>query len=231
MHKNRPVAYRCLLFILIIMILNGCASNIVSIDSRDQVIFTALETSFPVSDDKEKRIKIRLSQTSGDFSQNVPDTKAIEIEGNIINGPTTVDGTTDLIYGSVAFGVEKLFNEKNPLGMGFLYIGAAFTNLDLTLSHQGNTYGTNETTAALYCQLGLSFEIIPSLGAGITLAPILGTDLTTGKELEMRINYRPYKHLECMGGYRWLQFVHDVRDGSDIEIHFRGPFIGLNVPF
>ena len=81
-------------------------------------------------------------------------------------------------------------------------------------------------------QWGLSYEIMPSLWGGGTWALSLGPDLTGIKEIDLQLKYALFEHLEILGGYRWLKYDYLVEDDeSIIRIDFKGPFIGLNVPF
>ena len=87
--------------VLVLLLINGCASNVISIDTRDSVTFSTLETSIPLSKQRKDGIKLRGSRAGGDYSQAVPDGKMIIIEDTQIHGPTDVSGTTDLTYASV----------------------------------------------------------------------------------------------------------------------------------
>lgn len=113
-----------------------------------------------------------------------------------------------------------------------MYVGVAQTNMDLTLIHEGTTYTTNDRTTELYMQVGMDYEIAPSLYGGGTWAFSIGPDLTGISEIDLKLNYAVFKHLEVMGGYRWLKYDYYVEeDESIIHVNFKGPFIGINVPF
>lgn len=115
---------------------------------------------------------------------------------------------------------------------GLMYVGVAQTNMDLTLIHEGTTYTTNDRTTELYMQVGMDYEIAPSLYGGGTWAFSIGPDLTGISEIDLKLNYAVFKHLEVMGGYRWLKYDYYVEeDESIIHVNFKGPFIGINVPF
>jgi hypothetical protein len=219
---------------LISILLNACADNVVNIESEDSVTFTTLETSFPVSSQGALRVKLRGSRTSGDYSQTVPDGKMILIGDTQILGPTGVNGSTDLTYASVSIGTDNVFDNpgKKEKLRGLIYVGVAQTNMDLTLTHEGDTYTTNDRTTEFYMQLGMDYEIVPSLYAGGTWAFSVGPDLTGISEIDLKLDYAIIRHLEIMGGYRWLEYNYYVEeDESIIDVDFRGPFIGLNVPF
>jgi hypothetical protein len=213
------------------VLLNACASNVVSIESEDSVSFTTLETTIPLSSDGILTLKLRGSRTSGDYSQAVPDGMMILIDDIQIRGPAEVTGSTDLTYASASIGVEGEFG-KDERVQGLLYLGVAQTNMDLTLIHEGTTYVTNDRTTEMYMQWGLSYEIVPSLWGGGTWALSLGPDLTGIKEIDLQLKYALFAHLEILGGYRWLKYDYLVEDDeSIIRIDFNGPFIGLSVPF
>ena len=225
---------RWLLCIQAVMLLNACADNVISIESEDSVTFTTLETSFPVNSQGNLKVKLRGSRTSGDYSQTVPDGKMILIEGVQIRGPTGVNGSTDLAYASASIGTDDMFDTPGMESKlrGLMYVGVAQTNMDLTLIHEGTTYQNNDRTTELYMQVGMNYEISPSLYGGGTWAFSLGPDFTGISEIDLKLEYALFKHLEVMGGYRWLKYNYYVEeDESIIHINFRGPFIGLSVPF
>lgn len=235
MYRVVTLVISWLLCVFAVMLLNACADNVITIESEDSVTFTTLETSFPISRQNNLRVKLRGSRTSGDYSQAVPDGKMILIDDIQIRGPTDVSGSTDLTYASVSIGSDDMFtqNDMKPKKLrGLVYLGVAQTNMDLTLIHEGITYKTNDRTTELYTQMGLSYEIASSFYGGGTWAFSVGPNLTGISELDLKLNYALFKHLEIMGGYRWLKYNYYVEDDeSIIHIDFKGPFIGLYVPF
>jgi hypothetical protein len=231
MVKSGESIFIVMLFLLTAILFNGCTSNVVSIDAEDSVSFTTLETSFPVSRNGGVRVKLRGSRTSGDYTQAVPDRMMILIDDTQIRGPTTVSGSADLTYASISIGVDDNFGKDNR-AKGLGYVGVAQTNMDLTLLHEDTTYFTNDRTTELYMQWGLSYLIAPSLYGGGTMAFSLGPDLTGIREIDLKLDYALLEHLEFMAGYRWLKYDYLVEeDESVIRINFKGPFIGLNIPF
>lgn len=233
-YKESLKATRWLLCLLAAIFLNACADNVVSIESEDSVTFTTLETSFPVSSQGDLRVKLRGSRTSGDYSQTVPDGKMILIGDTQIQGPTEVNGSTDLTYASLSIGTDGMFGNTGMAAKwrGQMYFGAAQTNMDLTLIHEGDTYTTNDRTTEMYMQVGIAYEIAPSLYGGGTWAFSVGPDLTGISEIDLKLDYALFRHLEVMGGYRWLKYDYLVeQDESIINVKFNGLFIGLNVPF
>jgi hypothetical protein len=216
------------------MLFNACTGNVVSIESEDSVTFTTLETSFPVYRHGDLRVKLRGSRTAGDYSQAVPDGKMILIGDTQIRGPTEVSGSTDLTYASVSLGTDDMFSAPGTAAKlrGLIYVGIAQTNMDLTLIHEDSTYTANDRTTEMYMQVGMAYEIAPSLYGGGTWAFSAGPDLTGISEIDLKLDYALFKHLEVMGGYRWLKYNYYVEeDESIIHVSFKGPFIGLNVPF
>lgn len=231
MFKPGKNSFTGILGFLTFVLLTGCTSNVISIDAEDSVSFTTLETSIPVSKDDIVTVKLRGSRTSGNYSQSVPDGMMILIDDTQIRGPTTVSGSADLTYASVSIGPDAtLGNEKRIKGL--IHIGVAQTNMDLTLVHEDTTYFTNDRTTELYMHWGLSYLIAPSLYGGGTMAFSLGPDLTGIREIDLKLDYALFEHLEFMAGYRWLKYDYLVEeDESVIRINFKGPFIGLNIPF
>ena len=231
MFKRGKNSFTGMLGLLTVMLFNGCTSNVISIDAEDSVSFTTLETSIPVSKDDIVTVKLRGSRTSGNYSQSVPDGMMILIDDTQIRGPTTVSGSADLTYASVSIGPDATFGKDDRV-KGLIHIGVAQTNMDMTLVHEDTTYFTNDRTTELYMQWGLSYLIAPSLFGGGTMAFSLGPDLTGIREIDLKLDYALFEHLELMAGFRWLKYDYLVEDDeSVIRINFKGPCIGLNVPF
>lgn len=224
-----------LISIMLLLLINGCASNVISIDTNDTVTFSTLETSIPLSKQRGDRIKLRGSRASGDYSQSVPDGKMIIIEDTQIHGPTDVSGTTDLTYASISYGTDNILssNQTGSEKLSFsAYFGVSQTNMDVSLLHEGTTYYTRDRTTEMYFQLGGAYAITPVFNGGLTWASSVGTDFTGINEVDLRFGYELFSHLEVIGGYRWLEYNYLVEeDDSVIRVKFRGPFIGLYIPF
>lgn len=225
----------CMAAVFSLVFLNGCADNVISIESEDSVTFTTLETSFPVDKQRKVDVKLRGSRTRGDYSQAVPDGKLILIDNAQIRGPTEVSGTTDLTYASVSIGTRNFLLDQHDGQQKLrpsVFVGVAQTNMDLTLVHEGETYITSDRTTELYAQLGMLYEFAPSLYGGGTWATSLGPDLTGISEIDLALHYALFDHLDIFGGYRWLKYNYYVEeDESVIHVDFRGPFVGLSLPF
>lgn len=222
-------------FLCVAVLLNGCADNVISIESQDSVTFTTLETSFPISKRSNLEIKLRGSRTSGDYSQGVPDGKMILIDDVQIRGPTSVSGSTDLTYASVAIGNSDIpvgGHDNDDRWRPSVFVGLAQTNMDLVLRHEGNTYQTSDRTTEMYMQWGVLYAFHPSVHGGGSWAASLGPDLTGINEVDLKLHFVLTEHVEIMGGYRWLEYNYYVEeDESIIHVDFRGPFIGLSLPF
>lgn len=229
-HINRNLTY-----LIPVILLSACSSNVINIDAKDSTSFTTLETSTPVSRDDRVKIKLRASRADGDYTQTVPEGKRIIIDNVDIQGPIDVSGTMGLTYGSISIGGDDIFDGGHALQRKLrtsVYIGIAQTIMDLTLVHEGTTYTTNDRTTEFYMQGGMSYGITPSFHAGATYAMSIGPDLTGISEGDLKLDYKLFKLLQIMGGYRWLEYHYLVEEeDSTIKINFRGPFIGFYIPF
>lgn len=235
MYKARLRVIRCLTYLIFVILMGACSSNVISIDSKDSATFTTIETSIPVSKENSTRIKLRASRVSGDYNQTVPDGKLILIDDIQIKGPTVVSGTTDLTYGSISIGAEGIVDEGDDFKKKLRasgYVGLAQTIMNLTLVHEGTTYKTSDKTTELYMQLGLSYAITPSFYGGGDYSMSFGPNLTGLFEVNLKLDYALFKHLQIMGGYRWVDYHYYVEEEeSSIKVKFRGPFVGLYIPF
>ena len=102
--------------------------------------------------------------------------------------------------------------------------------MDFHLDHQGSQYNVTGKTTELYGQVGITYPISPSFDAMATVALSMGRNLSSTSEYDLKFNYKLAENIGIMGGYRWLEYDYFKEDKSDIEIKFRGPFLGLNVP-
>lgn len=229
MHNTRLHIVGYLTYLMLIMLMSACSSNVISVDAEDSTTFTTLETSIPVSKDDSVRIKLRVSRANGDYTLAVPDEKRIVIDNIDILGPTDVSGTMDLTYGSISIGGDDIFQEKFRFGV---YVGLAQTVMNLTLVHEDTTYRTSDRTTELYMQAGLSYAITPSFYGGGDYSMSFGPNLTGLFEFNLKLDYELFKHLHIMGGYRWVDYHYYVEEEeSSIKIKLRGPFAGLYIPF
>lgn len=229
---------RYFLYISALLVNVACSSNVVDIDAKDNVSFTTFEASFPVSEQHNGRINIRSSQANGNYAQTVPNGKLLIINDKQINGPTEVQGTTDLVYYSVSYGGDILFgdllhdDQMSPKELyGIWSIGLAQTDMDFSLVHGGTRYSISDKTIGLYGQVGLLYPISQSFSSAITLAFAIGKDLNSLSEYELRFSYQLARHLGIIGGVRRLEYLYFAGDESDINVVFTGPFIGAKFSF
>jgi hypothetical protein len=236
---------RCLPHVVMVVsvfyLLSGCTSNVIDIHSKDSSTFVTLETSLPVSKDDAIRVKFRTSQVDGSFTQTIPGGKMIVIDGEQIHGEADIAGATKLSYTSVSFGGSISFaggnllnsaNENATMPRASFYIGLAQTDMDVSLLFENQSYVFLDKTIELYMQFGASYPLAPLLDAGIFYAMSIGADLTGIGELDLKLDYALHKHLYLTAGYRWFEYNYLLEEqDSSIQVNFRGPFIGLNIPF
>lgn len=231
---NRYLPHACMV-VPVVYLLSGCTSNVIDIHSSDSATFTPLETSFPVSRNSETRIKLRTSSVDGSYTQTVPDGKMIVIDNQQIRGEVEVVGDSDLSYTSISIGNDDLFNggdEAVKVPRASFYLGLAQTRMDVSLTHENDTYAFVDETIELYLQVGALYALKPELDAGLTYAMSVGADFSGISELDIKLDYALHKQLHLTAGYRSLEYNYLVEEqDSSIQVDFRGPFIGLNIPF
>lgn len=222
-------------------VLSACTSNVIDIHSKDSSSFATLETSVPVSNDDAIRMKLRTSRVDGSYTQTIPGGKMVVIDGEQIHGEADIAGATELSYTSVSFGGSvslaegKLLNsaaEYVSVPRASFYIGLAQTDMDVSLLYENQSYVFLDKTIELYLQVGAAYPLTPFLDAGIFYAMSSGADLTGISELDLNLDYALHKHLHLTAGYRWFEYNYLVEaQDSSIQVDFRGPFLGLNIPF
>ncbi len=220
-------------FLILIIPMTGACVSVVSIDIDDSVSFRNIEASFPLSDGNPGRIRIRGSDVNGELNQFVDSSERIQIDDTIIFGPTDVGGEINLTYFSIAYSWDKIDGELYPGAVRTsFYIGLARTYFDLIVENAGTAFQTDDDTTELYLQYGLYNAVSNSLEIGLTWALSIGRDLSGINEIDLKLDYEFFKQLKITGGYRWFDYAYGLKEGeSNIEVDFRGPFIGLNMPF
>jgi hypothetical protein len=223
-----------LLVLLLAAPLTVACVNVVSIDAEDSVNFANIEVSMPIGDDDAMRVRFRGAGTSGEFSQDLDLDERIQVDESRIGGPARVEGEIDLDYYSIAFGWDR-----SQLGVSSgkfyssSYFGLAQTNFDLTLEgSEGRRFQTSDDTVELYMQYGIYHALTDSLDIGFSWAISLGRELSGISEIDLKMEYELYRQLRISGGYRWFDYSYGIDDDeSSLEVNFRGPFVGLNLPF
>lgn len=212
------------------MLAAGCVST-VSIDAEDEVSFQNLEISIPAGESSDTRLRLRASRARGDFSQSLDFDETIRVDDTSIRGPAEVDGELDLDYYSVAIGRDGRFVESGGPWTS-MYLGISQTDFDLTVSSGQQQARTRDDTIELYLQLGVHARLAKSLGVGLTWASSFGREFSGISEIDLLLEYQLGRNLRLNGGYRWLTYEYGLGDDeSNLEVDFRGPVLGLHVPF
>lgn len=216
-----------------LMLLWACSStNVVNIEGSDSTRFTDLRASFPVSkQDENERIKIRFTKASGEFSQDIPDGKIVDFEDFQLTGPDHVTAMTDVTTAAVSYGRigEAL---RNNFFMS-AFAGISRTNFEIDMeSESGLTSGVRNRSFEVYADLGLYHLLAPYLTAGLEAAFSRNLSLSGITEWGAILKFRPSRHMEIIGGYRWFKYDFFSEDyDSGIIVELNGPFIGLDFSF
>jgi hypothetical protein len=209
---------------------SACVST-VSVDVEDSVEFPNLEVSIPVGGDAAQRVRVRASRAQGEFRQSLDSDERIFIDNTQISGEAEVEGELELEYYSVAIGRDGRLENSGGLRTS-LYLGIAQTRFDLSLAEGQRKLETSDDTVELYMQVGFFAEIAKSLDFGLTWAASVGRDFSGINEIDLLLEYRLTENLILSGGYRWFTYEYGLADDdSNIEVDFRGPVLGLNLPF
>lgn len=209
---------------------SGCVST-VSIDAEDEVNFPNIDLSFPVGDNAANRVRIRASRAQGEFDQSIDGSERIRVGGADIFGSAEVDGELDLEYYSVAIGRDDRFETSEGLRSS-MYLGISQTRFDLSVSSGPRRLSTHDDTTEFYFQYGFYAEVAKSLDLGLTWAASLGREFSGINEIDLLLEYQLGEHLRLSGGYRWFTYEYGLGDDdSNLEVDFRGPVLGLHLPF
>ena len=225
------------MFRLSLLLLAFCATSactsVVDIEIDDNVSFSNLETSFPLTQEDNPRIRFRGARVSGDLDQSLDLDDRIGIGGDFVKGPAEVSGDIELNYFSVAIGGGDIYLEPSlgPFRIS-LYLGLAFTDFDLRVQNASREFNKSDQSTEAYLQYGLYHTLNESVDVGFTWAASVGRHLSGISEIDLKLDYEFYKQMRVSGGYRWFNYTYNNEvDDSDIQVEFDGPFIGLNLPF
>jgi hypothetical protein len=109
-----------------------------------------------------------------------------------------------------------------------LYFGLAKTRFDLTLRGADDSYRMQDESDELYLQYGLHSAFSETFEIGLEGAFSFGREYSGIGEIDLSLDYALLPQLHLSGGYRWLNYAYGIdSDESNIEVDFRGPFIGL----
>lgn len=226
-HRSR-VAFRLLLLLASVGGIAACA-NVVSIDADDSVSFSNFEASMPPGADSATRLRLRGSKVDGAFAQSLDSDERIRTGDANIEGPTSVEGDLELAYYSLAIGWDSSSPglTADDLRQRF-YLGLARTDFDLVLADAAERFRGRDHTTELYLQYGLRHAVSDSFALGLDWAVSLGREFSGIREIDLALDFRLLRQVHLAGGYRWLDYVYAEEESeSDIEVDFRGPFIGL----
>ena len=217
----------------VLVLVCGCSStNVINLEGSDTTRFSDLRLSFPVTkEDENKRIKLRLTDASGQFSQDIPEGKIVDFEDFQLEGPDKVSSVTDITVASISYGrVGEALREKFFLSA---FAGISRTNFEIDMeTESGQSTGVRNKSFEVYIDLGIYRLLLPYLTGGLEAAFSRNLSLSGITEWGFVLKFRPSRHMEIMGGYRWFKYDYFTTDyDSGIIVELNGPFIGLNLPF
>ena len=224
---------RLLILNVILVLVSGCSStNVINLEGSDTTRFSDLRLSFPVSkEDEGKRIKLRLTDASGEFSQDIPEGKIVDFENFQLEGPDQVSSVADITVASISYGRVGAALRENFFLSAFA--GISRTNFEIDMeTESGQSTGVRNKSFEVYIDLGIYHMLLPYLTGGLEAAFSRNLSLSGITEWGFVLKFRPSRHMEIMGGYRWFKYDYFTTDyDSGIIVELNGPFIGLNLPF
>jgi len=221
------------MLIVALVLVSGCSStNVINLEGSDSTRFSDLRLSFPVTkEDENERIKLRLTDTSGEFSQDIPEGKIVDFENFQLVGPDQVRSIADITMASISYGrIGEVLRDNFFISA---FAGISRTNFEIDMeSESGQSTGVRNKSFEVYVDLGLYHLLLPYLSAGLEAAFSRNLSLTGITEWGVVLKFRPSKHMEIIGGYRWFKYDFFTTDyDSGIIVELNGPFIGLELPF
>ena len=218
---------------LVVLLHQACSStNVVNLEGSDSTRFTDFRASFPVTKtDQNERIKLRLTQTNGGFSQDIADGKIVDFKDFQLTGPDQVMAVTDVTVASISYGRVGETLRENFVVSAFAGISRTNFEIDMT-SASGLSTGVRNKSFEVYVDLGVYHVLAPFLTAGLEAAFSRNLSLSGITEWGAILKFRPFKQMEIIGGYRWFKYDFFTTDyDSGIIVELNGPFIGLDFAF
>ena len=223
---------RLLILNAVLVLVCGCSStNVINLEGSDTTRFSDLRLSFPVTkEDENERIKLRLTDASGEFSQDIPEGKIVDFEDFQLTGPDRVTSVVDVTVASISYGRVGAALRENFFLSAFA--GISRTNFEIDMeTESGQTTGVRNKSFEVYIDVGVYHLLLPYLTGGLEAAFSRNLSLSGITEWGFVLKFRPSKHMEIMGGYRWFKYDYFPTDyDSGIIVELNGPFIGLNLP-
>ena len=127
-------------------------------------------------------------------------------------------------------GGDIYFDSSKGPGRASIYFGLAITDFDLRIQNAGTNFDKSDNSNEAYLQFGYYHNLNESIDIGFTWAGTVGNHLTGTSEIDLKLNYAFYKQMRVNAGYRRFTYNYD-HDEQDSEVEFKGPFIGLYLPF
>ncbi len=218
---------RLIVLLLVLQTLGACAS-IANINVKDNVTFNDIEASFPVSENRGDRIRLRATTVGGSYTQTLDEGHFL-INGIAIWSPATVSGDTEIDYQSIDYGWDNL---DITSGSVFVYFGLQRTQLDLSLKHAGTLYKITDSVAQLHFEVGFRTLLTDTFTAEVSNSIGLSGQGSTMNQIDLKLIYPAGDYLRITAGYRFYAYNYqELADTSDIIVEFNGPFIGLNLGF
>lgn len=231
-HFCSPILRLIVLVTPLIQLVACSSTNVINLEGSDTTRFKDVQTSFRVSsEDETQRIKLRLSETKGEFSQDIADGKVVEFENFNLVGPDQVQSKADLTMASISYGrIDQALREKFFLSA---FAGISRTNFEIDMeSASGLSTGVRKRSFEVYVDLAIYREVLPYLTGGLAAAFSRNLTLSGVTEWEVFFGFIPYKHIHIIGGYRWFKYDYFTEDyDSGIIVELNGPFIKLDLPF
>ena len=211
----------------------GCSStNVVNLEGSDTTSFYDMRASFPVTrEDENERIKIRLTKSEGEFSQDIADGKIVDFEDFQLVGPDQVRSDAEITVASISYGRIGQTLRENFFMSAFA--GISRTNFEIDMeTESGLSTGVRNKSFEVYVDLGIYHLLLPYLSAGLEAAFSRNLSLSGITEWGVVLNFRPSKQMQIMAGYRWFKYDYFTTEyDSGIIVELNGPFIGLDLPF
>jgi hypothetical protein len=215
-----------------VILASGCVST-VNIDAEDTSQFSNLGASIPLNGDDNTRLRFKATRVDGSFDQRLDAGERIHLEDSTFDGPDLVDGDLELTYYSIAIGGGKGFDSAGAGGLRTeTYFGISQTRFDLEMESGNRRLQADDDTVEFYMQWAAIAPINDSLDFGFSWALSVGREFSGISEIDLMLEFDVAEHLSITGGYRWFEYQYDSGgDDSNLEVDFRGPFLGIRVPF
>ena len=155
----------------------------------------------------------------------------VKLEGRTFTPPVELQNEFDFRYGEVAWRF-RIFPEGGRLGLELL-AGLGYGNLDVSVATPALRAAESYSAGALVAGGGMLVKLWPSaaLHARFMYSEFLSTDIDNAQRFELMLAQQLGQNFGVRAGYAAWKVERERSTGSDVQVRFSGPALGIDLLF